>query len=140
MEPETSSSKIGLEHNSIERESAPEQLKEQHTTPEAGITNGGERHEQASEPSVVKSDTSGLSGIFPSPVITDDQVVTDDSSVSSLVPMIASDDDLIEKEWVDRAKKIVADNRDDPYKQEKAVGELQKDYQKKRYGRETGGA
>lgn len=51
-------------------------------------------------------------------------------------PMSASDEDLIEKEWVDKAKKIVAQTRDDPYTQEKEVSKLQADYLKKRYGKE----
>lgn len=51
-------------------------------------------------------------------------------------PLMASDEDLIEKEWVDKAKKIVAQTHDDPYAQEKEVSRLQADYLKKRYGKE----
>lgn len=51
-------------------------------------------------------------------------------------PLAASDEDLIEKEWVDKAKKIVALTKDDPYSQEKEVSKLQADYLKKRYGKE----
>lgn len=51
-------------------------------------------------------------------------------------PTTASDEDLIEKEWVDKAKKIVAQTKDDPYTQEKEVSKLQADYLKKRYGKE----
>jgi hypothetical protein len=51
-------------------------------------------------------------------------------------PLTASDEDLIEKEWVDKAKKIVAQTKDDPYAQEKEVSKLQADYLKKRYGKE----
>jgi hypothetical protein len=51
-------------------------------------------------------------------------------------PLVASDEDLIEKEWVDKAKKIVAQTKDDPYSQEKEVSRLQADYLKKRYGKE----
>lgn len=51
-------------------------------------------------------------------------------------PISASDEDVIEKEWVDKAKKIVAQTKDDPYAQEKEVSKLQADYLKKRYGRE----
>jgi hypothetical protein len=53
-------------------------------------------------------------------------------------PLIANDDDLIEKEWVDKAKQIIADTRDDPYRRELEVGRLQADYLKKRYGKELG--
>lgn len=51
-------------------------------------------------------------------------------------PLVASDDDVIEKEWVDKAKKIVQQTKDDPYAQEKEVSKLQADYLKKRYGKE----
>ena len=51
-------------------------------------------------------------------------------------PLAASDDDVIEKEWVDKAKKIVEQTKDDPYAQEKEVSKLQADYIKKRYGKE----
>ncbi|HET7630275.1 MAG TPA: hypothetical protein VFK03_02780 [Candidatus Saccharimonadales bacterium] len=50
-------------------------------------------------------------------------------------PLTAGDDDLIEKEWVDKAKQIISETKDDPYAQEKAVNKLQADYLKKRYGR-----
>lgn len=53
-------------------------------------------------------------------------------------PAIANDDDLIEKEWVDQAKAIIAQTKDDPYQREKKVSLLQADYLKKRYGRTLG--
>ena len=52
-------------------------------------------------------------------------------------PMVAGDDDLIEKEWVDKAKKIIQATRSDPYTQEKEVSKLQADYIKKRYGKDV---
>ena len=55
-------------------------------------------------------------------------------------PIAANDDDLIEKEWVDRAKKIIAATKDDPYKRELEITKLQADYLKKRYGRVLGEA
>lgn len=56
------------------------------------------------------------------------------------LPALAGDDDLIEKEWVDKAKKIILDTRDDPYRREQEVNRLQTDYLKKRYGKELGTA
>jgi hypothetical protein len=58
--------------------------------------------------------------------------VTDD------LPLAANDDDLIEREWVDKAKKIIVETKDDPYRREQEVGRLQADYLRKRYGRELG--
>ncbi|MBH1956664.1 hypothetical protein I8H84_03735 [Candidatus Saccharibacteria bacterium] len=53
-------------------------------------------------------------------------------------PVLAADDDLIEKEWVDKAKQIIATTHDDPYKREQEVNKLQADYLFKRYGKELG--
>lgn len=68
---------------------------------------------------------------------------TDDAATKSASddsPAVAADEDLIEKEWVDKAKKIIADTRDDPYRREREVGRLQADYLRKRYGKELGAA
>jgi len=51
-------------------------------------------------------------------------------------PANAADEDLVEKEWVDKAKKIVNDTKNDPYVQGKEISKLQADYLKKRYGKE----
>lgn len=65
---------------------------------------------------------------------------TDDtqSAVDDSTPAIAADDDLIEKEWVDKAKKVIGETKDDPYERERAVGKLQVEYLRKRYGKELG--
>ena len=48
----------------------------------------------------------------------------------------ASDDnDLIEKEWVNKAKQIVEHTRDDPYKQSEELTLVKVDYMKKRYNK-----
>lgn len=48
----------------------------------------------------------------------------------------ASDDtDLIEKEWVDKAKAIVERTRDDPYKQSEELTMVKADYLQKRYNK-----
>ena len=70
----------------------------------------------------------------PQPVSTSDDVV----QASVILPTVANDDDLIEKEWVDKAKKVLAATKDDPYRREQEVNRLQADYLLKRYGRELG--
>lgn len=67
----------------------------------------------------------------PVPVVAPSQ----DDARSSQSPVIADDVDLIEKEWVDKAKTIVNEHKHDPYNQEKEVGQLQADYLQKRYGK-----
>lgn len=52
------------------------------------------------------------------------------------LPAGAEDSDLIEKEWVDRAKQIVEHTREDPYEQQRALSEMKADYLKKRYNKD----
>lgn len=139
MEPETSAPKFGPEQAPIEY--GPERAPQQPVSPERGLLETGAEHtEQASEASAKASDTSGPTIVTPVALPTDDPVTGDNSQIVVASPATAADEDLIEKEWVDRAKKIVADTRTDPFQQENAVTELQKDYRKKRYGRELGEA
>jgi hypothetical protein len=75
--------------------------------------------------------------IAPAPSTTDDD--SDDQTTaktSSIGPAIADDVDVIEKEWVDKAKAIVDEHKHDPYIQEREAGRLQSDYLKKRYGKD----
>mgnify|MGYP000872293878 FL=1 len=43
--------------------------------------------------------------------------------------------DLIEKEWVSKAKQIVEQTRDDPYRQSEGLTAVKVDYMKKRYNK-----
>lgn len=51
-------------------------------------------------------------------------------------PQIADDVDLIEKEWVEKAKEIVEKTKDNPYLQNKAISEIKADYIQKRYNKQ----
>ena len=57
------------------------------------------------------------------------------NTTSGLTPAVADDNDLIEKEWVNKAKQIVANTRDDPYQQSKELTVFKADYMKKRYNK-----
>ncbi len=48
----------------------------------------------------------------------------------------ADDDDLIEKEWVERAKSVIQKTKDDPHSQNKELNRFKADYVKKRYNKE----
>ena len=48
---------------------------------------------------------------------------------------IADDGDLIEKDWVDKAKAIVERTRGDPHKQTEELTEFKADYMHKRYNK-----
>lgn len=80
-------------------------------------------------PATPPADANQPQSILPVPQQTQ-TALTDDN------PLVASDDEVLEKEWVDKAKKIVSQTKDDPYNQEKEVSKLQADYIKKRYGKE----
>ena len=56
----------------------------------------------------------------------------------SATPLVAADEDLIEKEWVDKAKEIIDRTPDDPYARTEKVNELQRDYLQKRYNKVVG--
>ena len=76
---------------------------------------------------------------LPQPVTDDNALTTDAAAVSiTSLPDVAADDDVIEKEWVNKAKHIIAETTDDPYRREEAIKQLQKDYMRKRYNKEMG--
>jgi hypothetical protein len=50
-------------------------------------------------------------------------------------PAGAADNDLIEKEWVLKAKEIVAKTSGDPFTQQKEIERFKADYMKKRYNK-----
>ncbi len=77
--------------------------------------------------------------VLPVPVATQ----SDDTSTqtaSDATQLTAGDDDLIEKEWIDKAKRVIAETKDDPYKREREISKLQIEYIRKRYGRVIGDA
>ena len=61
---------------------------------------------------------------------------TPQNTASIPIPPEAEDSDLIEKEWVERAKQIVSHTRHDPHEQQKALSLMKADYMKKRYNRD----
>ncbi len=104
-------------------------------TPEGGLETSQERFEQAAEVSAAAADAaaSGIPILPPIvPLIPAAQPVVTDS------PAVAADEDVIEKEWVDKAKKIIFQTKDDPFERTNKVNELQRDYLKKRYNKDLG--
>lgn len=68
---------------------------------------------------------------------TDPAIVPAPMPTSSDDPQVADDVDVIEKEWVDKAKRIVTATKDNPHQQEKEVSRLQADYLMKRYNKKV---
>ena len=87
-------------------------------------------------PAQVQPISSPVQPIAPDPIQpTPDPQSAVDPAATAATPLIADDVDVIEKEWVDKAKKIVSDTKHDPHQQEKAVSQLQADYLLKRYNK-----
>lgn len=57
------------------------------------------------------------------------------ASTTSNAPAVADDNDLIEKEWVLKAKQIVEKTRNNPHQQNKELSAFKADYMKKRYNK-----
>jgi hypothetical protein len=88
------------------------------------------------------------------PPIDDDQaqpVISSDSNIDvdgqnqevvatvneqNLGPNVATDADVIEKEWVDKAKHLVHQTMNDPFKQQQALSQMKAEYIKKRFNKD----
>lgn len=105
---------------------------------EIGRERYAETREQLPDPNAIAAIASSIS--LPTPVMATPVPVSDDNNTTASdgSPLVANDDDLIEKEWVDKAKRIISDTRDDPYRREEEISRLQVDYLRKRYGKELG--
>jgi len=108
-------------------------------TPEAVPLDGGERFEQHAEARAAVADAASAVGnpvlpVTPAVAIPTTPVITSDNNG----PAVAGDEDVIEKEWVDKAKKIIDETKDDPYTRTTRINALQKDYLQKRYNKDLG--
>ena len=106
------------------------------SNPEAYTGINIERGNQRTEPGNLTNSVVPATSL-PTPAGADDIAVA--QAALRDIPIIANDDDLIEKEWVERAKRIVSDTKGDPCKREGQVTELKVDYLQKRFGRKLGG-
>lgn len=105
--------------------------------PEAGIETGAERREQTADAQAAAANAAGIAtGATP---VTVDPIVAAPAPAGAASPLIASvDEEVIEKEWVDKAKQIVAATADDPHLRSDQVSALQKEYLEKRFNKELG--
>lgn len=104
--------------------------------PGAGESTSGSEQEAQPRPAADGSLT--LPAVQPSPPPPAPPPAPADEAATAAVsaPDVADDVDVIEKEWVDRAKKIIAETKDDPHTQEEEFEKLQVEYHRKRYGRD----
>lgn len=136
MQPENPQPQFGLERAPVEHLQNTERLPKLPTPEKGGIETGAERKEQVAENRAAVADAASLSA----PAMSTPTPIVNNNDDSSSTPLVADDSDLIEKEWVDRAKKIVQETQADPAKREQQISSLQKDYLRKRYGKELGAA
>ncbi len=132
MQPENSRAPIGPEQLPV----APVPSAERGPTlptPEAGLETGLERVEQAAEASAAVADASAIAAPTVAPVMPGQT-----TNGATATPIVAADEDVIEKEWVDKAKEIISSTKDDPHERTAKVNDLQKDYLKKRFGKILG--
>jgi hypothetical protein len=82
---------------------------------------------QATDDATAVTNDDDQSSSIPAP-ISDDIITTS--------PQEAKDDNLIEKEWVHGAKKIVQETKHDPQEQAAKISHFKRDYIKKRFGKD----
>jgi hypothetical protein len=63
------------------------------------------------------------------------QMPSSESQQAGVAPTMADDSDLIEKEWVEKAKAIVAATNGDPRAQSRELNRFKADYMQKRYNK-----
>jgi len=136
MKPEIPTSSLGTEIPSVQYQAGAE-VDPSSNANKSELEINAERQEQRSEANAIIADV-GLTTVIPTPVTATNTVVDDTTGQSS--PLVANDDDLIEKEWVDRAKRIVTETQNDPKQRDDRISGLKVDYVKKRFGRELGAA
>lgn len=76
--------------------------------------------------------------IASNPPMVSSQTVTTPSTPPSTNPVSASDGNVIEKEWIEKVKQVIASTSDNPHAQQKEISRLMADYVLKRTGRKIG--
>lgn len=92
--------------------------------------------ESANQNAGMPAQTIQATPVVSAPATDDDDKVVQAEPVTGDTPAIADDVDVLEREWVDKAKAIVEKTKDDPHVQNKEVSVLKADYMKKRYGKD----
>ena len=91
------------------------------------------RPEQAPTPAKGAPQAQAAVAAIPLPMPTDPPLAGPTAAVSIAAASNVNEPDLIEREWVVKAKQIVERTRDDPYQQSEQLTIFKADYMKKRY-------
>ena len=86
----------------------------------------------------LRNEAEAVAPLATSPIVNSQSNTPADGVNVSAAPQVAQDGDLMEKEWLDKLKKMVKETHD-PYLKQKYFRDIQMDYMKKRYGRILGG-
>ena len=104
--------------------------------PQGGIEQGVQGMEQAPAANQSAGPAMTVSPLPMTPAMPQQAVQSDDNTTStSDAPLVLADKDLIEKEWVNKAKAIVERTREDPYKQSEELSGVKAEYLKTHYGK-----
>lgn len=106
---------------------------EQHSAGAAEYAHASEQ-QQSGGPAQSVAGVTPLSNAHVQAIVGDPQAVA--PTVAPSVQLSAADADLIEKEWVEKAKQIVAHTTGDPFMQNKEINKMKADYIKKRYNKD----
>lgn len=120
------------QHEQVEKSTEQDRVVEQQrpATQEAGV---GKR---APQPGSTAVDLPAVAPVPAAPAVQhDDQSAAAGPVSPSTADLQAADADLIEKEWIQRAKSIVAKTAEDPRKQKDEMSRVKADYIKKRYNK-----
>ena len=91
--------------------------------------------EQMPNPNIAHQASQSAPTAIPVPTLLTTSQTDDDTTTISDAGQVIDDNDLIEKEWVDKARAIIENNRDDPYKQSEGLTNLRAEYMKKQYNK-----
>jgi hypothetical protein len=121
----------------------PERAAQQHVEGRETIAPKPEKNEKSSVEAgeLIKQATQAVNQAAQDSALVDDSGIQNQTSAiqavtDSSIPIIADDVDVIEKEWVQKAKQIVSQTKDDPHKQSVELTKFKHDYMNKRYGKE----
>lgn len=95
-----------------------------------------EKTPQPSAPDPVNAQAAAQPQTMSPPMLSPYDDTSQGTTGNSSGPQIAEDTDLIEKEWVERAKRIVEHTRHDPHLQTQEMSNMKADYIKKRYNKD----
>ena len=136
MQPQDNEQNIGLEQLPMPPAIGGERVPTL-PAPEGGVEAGLERREQTADAQAAAADATGVAAAAV-PLVVDPAAAKTTPAIDTSTLIATEDEDVIEKEWVEKAKQIVTTTADDPHLRSDQVAALQKEYLHKRFNKEIG--